>query len=78
MDYGGLPFGDDRTSATIPSTIKATPAKIVGVWNTVTHSVPYAHRRVDSERSENTNTKPPTPSNEPPSVRRSLGFTSPN
>src|SRR5438552_16882300 len=74
MDYGGLPFGDDRASATTPSTINATPAKIVGMWNTVTLSEPYAHRKVDSERSENTNTKPAAPSNDAPSVRRSLGF----
>ena len=77
MDYGGLPLGDDRSSATIPSTIRETPAKIVGVWKTVTHSARYAHSWVDSERSENTNMKPPTPSNEPLSVRRSLGFTAP-
>jgi len=73
--YGGLPLGDDRISATIPNTIKPTARKIVGAWKTVTHSRPYAHRRVDSANRENTKRKPPTPSNVPPSVWRPLCFT---
>src|SRR5207247_9972384 len=46
--------------------------------NTGQPAVDYDHRRVDSVRSQNTTMNPPAPSNESPSVRTYLGFTSPN